>query len=189
MTVLKTKSGSSFVKFINVAGGIPREGMVNDSVIDMGIKMIADSVKGCVALSSLMMWPSALKQWLSETPLVILPLHLSRIHWCVIIVENWHAESGAKERFPKEIVKKWINELVQPDGTSCGLMILGMIYAFVRNAHRFKRHRVTEAYMRVMRLRITWLLLCITKRVQPSAEIITEMLKTDEEISRLLDKQ
>ncbi|ETN11625.1 hypothetical protein PPTG_22600 [Phytophthora nicotianae INRA-310] len=62
VTVLKTKSGSSFVKFSDIAGGIPREVMVNDSIIDMGIKMIADSVKGCVALSSLMIWPSALKQ-------------------------------------------------------------------------------------------------------------------------------
>ncbi|ETM47497.1 hypothetical protein F442_08016 [Phytophthora nicotianae P10297] len=61
MTVLKTKSGSSFVKFSDIAGGIPREMMVNDSIIDMSIKMIADSVKGCVALSSLMIWPSALK--------------------------------------------------------------------------------------------------------------------------------
>ncbi|ETK93102.1 hypothetical protein L915_03657, partial [Phytophthora nicotianae] len=54
MTVLKTKSGSSFVKFSDIAGGIPREMMVNDSIIDTAIKRIADSVKGRVALSSLM---------------------------------------------------------------------------------------------------------------------------------------
>ncbi|ETN11626.1 hypothetical protein PPTG_22601 [Phytophthora nicotianae INRA-310] len=53
-------------------------------------------------------------------------------------LENSHAESGAKERFPQEIVKKWINEPIQPDGTSCGLMVLGMVYLFVHNAHRFK---------------------------------------------------
>ncbi|KAF1780158.1 hypothetical protein GQ600_27301 [Phytophthora cactorum] len=61
-----------------------------------------------------------------------------------------------------------------------------MIYAFVPNAHRFKRHRVTEAYMHVVRLRLTRLLLCTTKRDQPSEESITEMQKTDEEISKVL---
>ncbi|ETN13916.1 hypothetical protein PPTG_22271 [Phytophthora nicotianae INRA-310] len=61
-----------------------------------------------------------------------------------------------------------------------------MVYAFVRNAHRFKRHRITEAYMRVMRLKLTWVLLCTTKRVQPNEDNTTQMMKTDEEVSKLL---
>ncbi|KAG6950935.1 hypothetical protein JG688_00013948 [Phytophthora aleatoria] len=206
-TRLKPKSGSSFVKFIDIAV------MVNDAAIDMGIQIIAESVKYRVALSSLMVWLNPLKHWLSETPFVILPLHLSRIHRGLIIVKvafpttlrvnlyeplhqqcyrkeiksAWRiTETGAMERFPRKIIKKWNNEPAQPDGTSCGHMILGMVYAFVCNAHRFKRHRISDAYIRVMRLRQTWLILYTTKRAQPSQEDLAEMQKTDTEISKAL---
>ncbi|KAG3097908.1 hypothetical protein PI125_g15500 [Phytophthora idaei] len=215
MTRLKLKSGSSFVKFIDIAV------MVNDAAIDMGIQMIAESVKYRVALSSLMVRLKPLKQWLSETPFVTLPLHLSRIHRGLIIVKVafpttlrvnlyeplhqqcyrkelkvpgrtscyhiWRiTETGAMERFPRKIIKKWNNEPAQPDGTSCGLMILGMVYVFVCNARRFKRHRISDAYIRVMRLRLTWLILYTTKRAQPSQEDLAEMQKTDKEISEVL---
>ncbi|GMG18085.1 unnamed protein product [Phytophthora fragariaefolia] len=167
----------------DVSSGIPRDAMLNDAIIDMGITMIAESVKGCVAFSSLTMslrWPNPPTQWLSETPFVILPPYLSTIHWGVIIVEvafpttlrvnfyeplhqdsyrkeiknAWkpnllpylekcHTGTGAKVPFPKAIIKEWITEPSQPDRKSCGIMILGMVYAYVRNTHRFKRHRVT----------------------------------------------
>ncbi|KAG6976301.1 hypothetical protein JG688_00001519 [Phytophthora aleatoria] len=45
MTMLKTKSGSSFVKFIDIAAGIPRDVIVNDAVIDTGINMIVEGLK------------------------------------------------------------------------------------------------------------------------------------------------
>ncbi|ETL46528.1 hypothetical protein L916_03594 [Phytophthora nicotianae] len=101
MTVLKTKSGSSFVKFSDIAGGIPREMMVNDSIIDMAIKRIADS-------------------WLSETAFIVLPLHLSRIHWGVIIVEvafpttsivNFY-EPLHQQGYKEEIKKVWTEKLL-----------------------------------------------------------------------------
>ncbi|ETP51053.1 hypothetical protein F442_03736 [Phytophthora nicotianae P10297] len=94
--------------------------MVNDSIIDTAIKRIADSVKGCVALSSLMIWPSALKQWLSETAFIVLPLHLSRIHWGVIIVEvafpttsivNFY-EPLHQQGYKEEIKKVWTEKLL-----------------------------------------------------------------------------
>ncbi|GMF26506.1 unnamed protein product [Phytophthora fragariaefolia] len=90
MKELKTKSGRSLVKFREVVSGVLRCGMLNDAVIDMGVTMIAESVQGCVAFSSLSMvggWPTSPRQWLSETPYIIVPLHLSTNHWGVIIVE------------------------------------------------------------------------------------------------------
>ncbi|GMF20553.1 unnamed protein product [Phytophthora fragariaefolia] len=55
MTELKTKSGRSLVKFRDVVSGVLRCGMLNDAAIDMGVTMIAESVQGCVAFSSLSM--------------------------------------------------------------------------------------------------------------------------------------
>ncbi|KAG3099086.1 hypothetical protein PI124_g15437 [Phytophthora idaei] len=118
--MLKTKSGSSFVKSIDIAAGIPRDVMGNAAVIDMGINMIVEGLKGWVALSSLMVWPKSPEQWLSETPFVILPLHLSRIHWRVIIVEvafpttlrvNFY-ESLHHQQYQTEIKNVWKNKLL-----------------------------------------------------------------------------
>ncbi|KAG3017536.1 hypothetical protein PC121_g12776 [Phytophthora cactorum] len=114
MTRLKPKSGSSFVKFIDIAV------MVNDAAIDMGIQMIAESVKYRVALSSLMVWLKPLKQWLSETPFVILPLHLSRIQRGLIIVKvafpttlrvNLY-EPLHQQCYRKEIKSAWKDKLL-----------------------------------------------------------------------------
>ncbi|GMF48121.1 unnamed protein product [Phytophthora fragariaefolia] len=229
MTELKTKSGRSLVKFRDVVSGVLRCGMLNDAVIDMGVTMIAESVQGCVAFSSLSMvveWPTPPRQWLSETPYIIVPLHLSTNHWGVIIVEigfpttlkvyfyeplhqecyrkeisnawkngllpyleKWHIASGAKECFPKEIITKWISEPTQPDLKSCGVMVLGIVYAYVRNTYRFERHLVTDAYLSVMRLRLAWLLLCSTERAPPSDYNLVEMQTTDQEISNVLKPQ
>ncbi|KAG6962296.1 hypothetical protein JG688_00008652 [Phytophthora aleatoria] len=68
-------------------------------------------------------------------------------------------------------------------------MILGIVYAYVRNAHRFERHRITEAYLSVIRLRLAWLLLCSTKRIPPNEYNLVEMHATDQEISKVLTPQ
>ncbi|KAG6970417.1 hypothetical protein JG688_00004880 [Phytophthora aleatoria] len=60
-----------------------------------------------------------------------------------------------------------------------------MVYAYGRNEHIFKHHRITEAYLCVMRLRLTWLMLCTTKRIQPSEYNLAKLQKIDEEISNI----
>ncbi|KUF78452.1 hypothetical protein AM587_10001952 [Phytophthora nicotianae] len=226
MTELKTKSGEGVVKFCDVVSRVLRDGLLNDAVIDFGIRMIAESVDGCITFSSLTLvagWPKPPRQWLSETSYVVMPINLSSNYWGVIIVEitfpttltvyfyeplhdhcyrkeldntwdyqlrpyleKWHSQSGSKEPFPKQIIVKWIAKPSQPDLKCCGVMVLGILYAYLRNTHRFERHRVTEAYVSVIRLRLAWLLLCTTKMIPHSKKNLKEMQKTIQEISKVL---
>ncbi|KAF1788302.1 hypothetical protein GQ600_1464 [Phytophthora cactorum] len=211
MTMLKTKSGPSFVKSIDIAAGIPRDVIGNAAVIDMGINMIVEGLKGWAALSSLMVWPKSPEQWLSETPFN---------YWRVIIVEvafpttlrvNFYESlptaisdrnqecvekqvatilgeltfgEWSKERFSKEIVKKWVNEPAQPHGTAVD-SCFGNDLRVRANAHRLSVivHRGVHACGEIETDAATTV---HNKAGQPSEESITEMQKTDEEISKVL---
>ncbi|KAF4035917.1 hypothetical protein GN244_ATG12060 [Phytophthora infestans] len=63
-------------------------------------------------------------------------------------------------KLPK-VKKEMLRNPIQPDGASCGVMILAQAYALVNNVTRFNTKRsVSMSYVRSMRLRTLWLLLC-----------------------------
>ncbi|KAF1780156.1 hypothetical protein GQ600_27299 [Phytophthora cactorum] len=75
---------------------------------------------------ALMVWPKAPEQWLSETPFVILPLHLSRIHWRVIIVEV---------AFPTTLLVNFYESLLQQQYRQKSRMCGKQVATYLENWH------------------------------------------------------
>lgn len=65
------------------------------------------------------------------------------------------------------MAKRWIKKPVQPDSVSCGVLVFTAVYSVLSNPSEYKAsfidlERLGSDGVRVMRLRILWLLVCAT---------------------------
>ncbi|EGZ19505.1 hypothetical protein PHYSODRAFT_493825 [Phytophthora sojae] len=92
------------------------------------------------------------------------------------------------EGFPFTVVEEAISVPLQPDGTSCGVMVIAMAYSYLTGNRDFPLHKVTKAYVACMRLRILWMVM--TKAViEPIPQLIKEHAsKTNKELKKALGR-
>lgn len=82
----------------DLVGSIVRERMLNDSVVNFSIQTICDLVGDCFMLSShspLCGCPVLPTTKISGFKTVVMPVHLSGIHWGVIIADMTFSEEGS----------------------------------------------------------------------------------------------
>ncbi|TYZ66283.1 hypothetical protein PybrP1_006339 [[Pythium] brassicae (nom. inval.)] len=72
---------------------------------------------------------------------------------------QWHKDRGDKRAFPV-VIEKRILQPQEKDGTCCGVMVLAQIYSHLRRLDRFQQHVIDPQYIRVLRLRVVWMLMC-----------------------------
>lgn len=60
-----------------------------------------------------------------------------------------------------------LNRPLQPDGTSCGLLVASMVYSRLISKSAFEQLKSTRDHVDVMRLRLLWILLCESKTNTP----------------------
>ncbi|EGZ30346.1 hypothetical protein PHYSODRAFT_323744 [Phytophthora sojae] len=53
----------------------------------------------------------------------------------------------------------WLDAPRQPDGTSCGVMVIAQVYCMLKDNFRFTKATVSADDVAVMRLRIMWMIL------------------------------
>lgn len=71
------------------------------------------------------------------------------------------------QSFPSARIN-WITQPVQCDGTSCGIMVLAMVYSIVRGSRLFPAtDQVSRECVSTLRLRLLWMLLCSTFKEHP----------------------
>ncbi|KAE9087348.1 hypothetical protein PF010_g9142 [Phytophthora fragariae] len=61
--------------------------------------------------------------------------------------------------YPVEENGVWLNAPKQPDGTSCGVLVIAQVYCMLKDSFRFTEAIVTNDDVAVMRLRIMWMML------------------------------
>ncbi|KAE9169170.1 hypothetical protein PF002_g30431 [Phytophthora fragariae] len=74
-----------------------------------------------------------------------------------------HRASYATDEYqlPDRVPKEFVQSPQQPDGGSCGIMVLAMIHTLVRVPSRgFVLDNVTADYVKVLRLRFLWVVMC-----------------------------
>ncbi|RLN48597.1 hypothetical protein BBJ28_00022563 [Nothophytophthora sp. Chile5] len=80
-------------------------------------------------------------------------------------LQKWHEDrldtDGPDYPFPGIVHPHKMSRPKQPDGGSCGMMVMGMVFTYVRTDGRgFELDNVTTDYIKAMRLRLLWLILC-----------------------------
>ncbi|ETI52415.1 hypothetical protein F443_04424 [Phytophthora nicotianae P1569] len=185
-----------------MVGMVAQDRMLSDTIIDFGIRCICESIGNCYALDSFA--PSLRCPRPPEIPIesckyVGLPVHLSDIHWGVIIVDIsyrtvmatvtpyfyeplcstayndtlqhtyetvvaeflkvWHDSAMPGEPYPIVEENVWLSGPKQPDGTSCGVLVLAQVYTMLKNTLLFTRCAVSQDDVTIMRLRIMWMIL------------------------------
>lgn len=59
-----------------------------------------------------------------------------------------------------EGIGKWILSPRQRDGPSCGVMVIAQVCSHLGNLFAFQQRNVDDMYVRIMRLRILWVIVC-----------------------------
>ncbi|RLN70201.1 hypothetical protein BBJ28_00025943, partial [Nothophytophthora sp. Chile5] len=101
-------------------------------------------------------------------------------------LNRWHEHSFDGMPFQCPVFTHWVSTPRQPDGDSCGIMVLGVVFNYVRSLDfSFERDTVTKNYVSAMRLRLLWILL--TRSRLHSLEAVHEVAarKTDQELRRV----
>ncbi|KAG1693451.1 hypothetical protein DVH05_023534 [Phytophthora capsici] len=194
--------GEGTVMVEKMVGMLARDRMLSDTIIDFGIRCICESIGNCYALDSFapsLGCPRPPETSIESCKYVVLPVHLSDIHWGVIIVnisyrtematvtpyyyeplcsaayndtlqhtyetvvadflKVWHDSSMLGEPYPIVEETVWLSGPKQPDGTSCGVLVLAQVYTVLRNSLLFTRCAVSHDDVIIMRLRIMWMIL------------------------------
>lgn len=147
---------------------------------------------------------------MSDTKYLVHPVHLSDVHWGVVIVrlalpswitaclyeplcrasyrpqlqyvlefsllpllKRWHAASAVKTEFPR-VEMEWVLHPKQPDGSSCGMMVIAQVSSHLGKTFAFQQHDITSEYVRVMRLRLLWMIMRKTLVVHPQPEEVRQ---------------
>ncbi|TYZ60576.1 hypothetical protein PybrP1_006533 [[Pythium] brassicae (nom. inval.)] len=81
-------------------------------------------------------------------------------------LKMWHRDSKEVEPLPR-VVKTWVKNPKQPDGSSCGVLVVAAVYSMLRECDELtvpllQIGQVSAEEVHVMRLRAMWLLLCAT---------------------------
>ncbi|GMF21765.1 unnamed protein product [Phytophthora fragariaefolia] len=194
-------SGEGTVTFEQMVGMLARDSMLSDTLIDFSIRCICNTLKDCFALDSFavtLRCPDPPATRISSIHYVVLPVHLSNIHWGVIIVgiaykretptftpyyyeplcissysatleatfektvipflRDWHNKTMSGMKYPVEEEGVWLKAPKQPNGTSCGVMIIAQVQSVLKDSFRFSKTTVTADDIAVMRLRIMWMI-------------------------------
>ncbi|GMF55922.1 unnamed protein product [Phytophthora fragariaefolia] len=72
---------------------------------------------------------------------------------------------------PVEEEGVWLKAPKQPDGTSCGVMIIAQVQSVLKDSFRFSKTTVTADDIAVMRLRIMWMIV-----MQPEVSTVANKL-------------
>ncbi|OWZ14875.1 hypothetical protein PHMEG_00011575 [Phytophthora megakarya] len=217
-STFRLSRGECTVVVEKMVGMVARDRMLSDTIIDLCVRCICQSVGNSYALDSysvMMGCPSHPDTEIKYYNYVVLPVHLSNIHWGVIIVDisyrmdpptitpyfyeplcsanytetmeyaydtavaeflkNWHNASMLGESYPTTEKSVWLTSPKQPDGTSCGVLIIAQIYTMLKNSLLFTKSFVSEDDAAIMRLRIMWMFLSqpeITTRGNKVARVV-----------------
>ncbi|POM71953.1 Hypothetical protein PHPALM_11415 [Phytophthora palmivora] len=84
-------------------------------------------------------------------------------------LKSWHDIS-----MPYPVVRngRWIDGPKQPDGTSCGVLVIAQVYSMLKNNMRFTRVIVTDDEITIMRLRIMWMIVTIPGKIQVGIKLL-----------------
>jgi hypothetical protein len=85
-------------------------------------------------------------------------------------MRRWYERCEEQLPFPSEIERVVIEQPDQPDGVSCGVMVVGMVASFLSDTSEFRDDDVTLEYVRIMRLRLMWAVLCDSTRGELSKD-------------------
>ncbi|KAE9100257.1 hypothetical protein PF010_g14877 [Phytophthora fragariae] len=186
-----------------MVGMLARKEMLSDTIIDFAVSCICDALEGCYALDTYLTTfscPDPPQKRIPSTHYVVLPVHLSNIHWGVIIVSIpyqteppaitpyfyeslwdprfyratiedtyegtvapfllcWHEKTMTGVEYPVVENGVWLDAPRQPDGTSCGVMVIAQAYCMLKDNFRFTKTTVSDDDVAVMRLRNMWMVL------------------------------
>ncbi|POM74457.1 Hypothetical protein PHPALM_8593 [Phytophthora palmivora] len=73
-------------------------------------------------------------------------------------LKSWHDISMPGEPYPVVRNGRWIDGPKQPDGTSCGVLLIVQVFSMLKNNMHFTRVIVTDDEVTIMRLRIMWMI-------------------------------
>ncbi|ETO77342.1 hypothetical protein F444_07466 [Phytophthora nicotianae P1976] len=84
---------------------------------------------------------------------------------------QWESQVARQEEhpFPADVDIEWLMSPMQPDGYSCGVMVAAMAYSFIYGGRGYTVDAVTRDVVKVMRLRLLWVILC-GSHVEPIEE-------------------
>ncbi|KAL3667370.1 hypothetical protein V7S43_007596 [Phytophthora oleae] len=74
-------------------------------------------------------------------------------------LKDWHDSSMPGEAYPTVEEGVWLTSPKQPDGTSCGVLVIAQVYTMLRNSLLFAKTSVSVNDVAIMRLRIMWMIL------------------------------
>lgn len=84
--------------------------------------------------------------------------------------------------FPHESESEWVMSPTQPDGSSCGVMVVAHAYSYLKSQYTFQSSNVTKDDFAIMRLRVLWMIV-----TQPTVSVdTTEALKIASETDKAL---
>lgn len=72
--------------------------------------------------------------------------------------------------FSEEVNERWVEQPQQSDGSSCGVMVIAHVYAYLKNRSSFQREHVSLQDVTMMRLRLLWMIVTQPSVVEDSAE-------------------
>ncbi|OWZ00940.1 hypothetical protein PHMEG_00027769 [Phytophthora megakarya] len=165
------------VKMENLVGYVARDRMFSDTIIDFYIRCICSELGYCYALDSyapVTGCPLPHDTRLSRTHYLVLPTPAITQYFyeplcnqsyrgilestfediVVRSLTDWHDATMAGTDYPLVENAVWIEAPKQPDGTSCGVLIIGQVYSMLKDSLRFTRAVITADDVAIMRLRI-----------------------------------
>ncbi|GMF16237.1 unnamed protein product [Phytophthora fragariaefolia] len=169
---LRLTTGESVLKVDNLVGMLARDQMLNDPMIDFRIRYICSTLGDCYALD----WfapdlgsPPPPSTPISSFHYVVMPAHLSGIHWGIIIVRiaymiqnasitpyYYEPLCGSSYRATMEDLV-WLDAPEQPDETSCGVLCIAQAYSILKDRFSLTNVFVTQDDVAVMR--IMWIIM------------------------------
>ncbi|POM80561.1 Hypothetical protein PHPALM_1582 [Phytophthora palmivora] len=86
---------------------------------------------------------------------------MESVYKCTVtgFLKSWHDISMPGEPYPVVRNGRWIDGPKQPDGTSCGVLVIAQVYSMLKNNMHFTRVIVTDDEVTIMRLRIMWMII------------------------------
>ncbi|KAG1713189.1 hypothetical protein DVH05_000909 [Phytophthora capsici] len=108
-------------------------------------------------------------------------------------LQEWHSQSakrGVKEEypFPACIELDWVSSPRQPDGCCCGVMVIALAYSFIHGGRGFINDAVTKDVVKVMRLRLLWVILCTSLDKPADLDVQKEATEIDKQLTRTFVK-
>lgn len=101
----------------------------------------------------------------------------------VPFMKAWHDNTMPHMEYPVEEEGVWLDAPKQPDGTSCGVMVIAQVYAMLKDSFQFSNTAPTADDIAVMRLRIMWMILMQPEVSTVANRIASAIAQTDLELA------